>query len=82
MTCCRLDGSTMFDGLTKTTGSRSSSTSPSRSGGNAVRQVGIHEEDQPFWDAVFPASEMQEAPEQWGLVGPKGPKWIPEESAT
>eukprot|EP00913_Durusdinium_trenchii_P020617 g19363.t1 len=48
----------------------------------ALREVGIHEEDQPFWDAVFPASEMQEAPEPWGLVGPKGPKWIPEESAT
>ncbi|CAK9101336.1 unnamed protein product [Durusdinium trenchii] len=26
----------------------------------ALREVGIHEEDQPFWDAVFPASEMQE----------------------
>ena len=25
------------------------------------REVGIHDEDQPFWDAVFPASETREA---------------------
>ncbi|CAL1145553.1 unnamed protein product, partial [Cladocopium goreaui] len=26
----------------------------------ALREVGIHDEDQPFWDAVFPASETRE----------------------
>ncbi|CAE7615012.1 Caskin1 [Symbiodinium natans] len=26
----------------------------------ALREVGIHEEDQPFWDSIFPASEMRE----------------------
>lgn len=33
------------------------------------REVGIHDEDQPFWDAVFPASETREVTMAAGVTG-------------